>query len=313
MAPSADSVDSSGEIEHCEEPTKRKKANALPTAGPTTDEDDPDFNVSDSGESTDHEQDCMPTNKEIAQSLPAKMIPDVGKGSGKQKKRHINVQVVEDLDSTTNISHRNIAPSASIILEDATGPSEKFKMTGNPIYFFYKDSTINSKNSVGNLGDKHYKCYHGGQRVLTITKAMRCSLNGLIGNLKTANKIIEGITQEEIDIASGKIALSESNAAGFLEQLEKQSENIQKAFTKQEEHSKGPWDQEKFEQLLAGWVVTCDQPFEEVERPEFRRLLEYVFRGTSIKIPGRYALKWHIIKLCEEGVEGLKLEFSVGI
>jgi hypothetical protein len=35
------------------------------------------------------------------------------------------------------------------------------------------------------------------------------------------------------------------------------------------------WDQEKFEQLLTEWMVACDQPFEEVEQPEFRRLLEY--------------------------------------
>ncbi|KAF8987111.1 hypothetical protein BDQ17DRAFT_1435834 [Cyathus striatus] len=168
------------------------------------------------------------------------MALDVRKGSGKQKKRHIDVQVVEDLDSITNISCRNIAPSASVILEDATGPSKKFKMTGNMICFFYNDSTANAKN---------------------------------------------GITQEEIDIASGRIALSESNAAEFLEWLEKKSENIQKAFAMQEERSK---DQEQFERLLAGWVVTCDQPFEEVEWPEFRHLLEYIFRGTSLKISGRH-------------------------
>ncbi|KAF8992547.1 hypothetical protein BDQ17DRAFT_1432310 [Cyathus striatus] len=112
------------------------------------------------------------------------MALDVRKGSGKQKKRRIDVQVVEDLDSITNILCRNIAPSASVILEDATGPSKKFKMTGNTICFFYNDSMANAKN---------------------------------------------GITQEEIDIASGRIALSESNAAEFLERLEKKSENIQKA------------------------------------------------------------------------------------
>ncbi|KAF8988020.1 hypothetical protein BDQ17DRAFT_1435252 [Cyathus striatus] len=108
------------------------------------------------------------------------------------------------------------------------------------------------------------------------------SLNGLIGNPKSANETMskfyniinnqpcsEGITQEEIDIASGNVSLSDRKAAKFLERLEKKSENIQKAFATQEEHAKGPWDQEQFEQLLASWVITCDQPFEEVEQPEF--------------------------------------------
>ena len=37
-----------------------------------------------------------------------------------------------------------------------------------------------------------------------------------------------------------------------------------------------PWDQErKFEQLLIEWVVACDQPFDEVEKPEFISMMEY--------------------------------------
>ncbi|KAF8987592.1 hypothetical protein BDQ17DRAFT_1258406 [Cyathus striatus] len=121
-------------------------------------------------------------------------------------------------------------------------------MTGNPIYFFYEHVTLNANGLVGNPGDKHYQCYHGGQRILTITKAMRCCLSGLIGNLKTANEAMsqfytilnnwpcsEGIMQDEIDIASGTVSLSESKASEFLQELEKKSENIHKAFAIQEE------------------------------------------------------------------------------
>jgi hypothetical protein len=49
-----------------------------------------------------------------------------------------------------------------------------------------------------------------------------------------------------------------------------------------------------FEQLLADWVVACDQPFDEVEKPEFRRLLEYTHLAaiTSYSSPWRH-LKTH--------------------
>ena len=46
------------------------------------------------------------------------------------------------------------------------------------------------------------------------------------------------------------------------------------------------------------WVVACDQPFEEVERPELRRLLEYTHMGSKpLDIPHRTALKDRIMKM----------------
>ena len=43
---------------------------------------------------------------------------------------------------------------------------------------------------------------------------------------------------------------------------------------------------ETFKRYVAEWVVTCDQPFEKVERPEFRRLLEYTYMGSKpLNIP----------------------------
>jgi hypothetical protein len=38
---------------------------------------------------------------------------------------------------------------------------------------------------------------------------------------------------------------------------------------------KGLWDQEKFEDLLAKWIVTTDQLFSTVDKPEFCKLLVY--------------------------------------
>ena len=51
--------------------------------------------------------------------------------------------------------------------------------TRNPIYYFYEKVERDAKGSVGNIGDKHYKCLYGNRKVLTITKAMKSCLNGL--------------------------------------------------------------------------------------------------------------------------------------
>ncbi|KAF8989144.1 hypothetical protein BDQ17DRAFT_1194510, partial [Cyathus striatus] len=128
----------------------------------------------------------------------------------------------------------------------------------------------NSKGDIGKPGDKHYQCYHGGCRILTITKAMHCCLNGLIGNLKTASPTMyefynilkarrgtDEITEEELKIASGELPLNlpyfccNWNAKWLI-------------------FIQGPFEQDKFESLLASWVVASDQPFEEVEQLEFR-------------------------------------------
>jgi hypothetical protein len=48
----------------------------------------------------------------------------------------------------------------------------------NPIYHFYKSVSTNAQEQVGNAGDKHYRCYHGNRKVITVTRAMKYSLNG---------------------------------------------------------------------------------------------------------------------------------------
>jgi hypothetical protein len=66
------------------------------------------------------------------------------------------------------------------------------------------------------------------------------------------------------------------------------------------------WDQNKFEQLLADWIVVCDQPFDEVEKPEFRQLLEYTHLRPSLHIPHRSAVKKRIMKMGEDTINGVK-------
>ncbi|KAG1795435.1 uncharacterized protein HD556DRAFT_1188586, partial [Suillus plorans] len=110
--------------------------------------------------------------------------------------------------------------------------------------------------------DKHYKCYHGQRKTLTITKAMR----SLIGHIKThfpamyhlylcLKDCVESPTEDKVTIASGTKTLDPTQAVEYLLKLEKTSSNIE-----------ANWDQGTFERLLAEWMVTCDQPFEEVDR-----------------------------------------------
>lgn len=75
---------------------------------------------------------------------------------------------------------------------------------------------------------------------------------------------------------------------------------------------KGPWDQDRFEDLLAKWVVATDQPFYTVEEPEFRDLLMYTHHPSpKLKIPHRDAVKSRIMKMGAASIEATKHMFQV--
>jgi hypothetical protein len=60
------------------------------------------------------------------------------------------------------------------------------------------------------------------------------------------------------------------------------------------------------------WVVACDQPFEEVERPEFITIMNYMHHnGTSLNIPGHNSIKRRLMKMGNETVENVRKMFSV--
>jgi hypothetical protein len=58
-------------------------------------------------------------------------------------------------------------------------------------------------------------------------------------------------------------------------------------------------------------MVACDQPFDEVDKPEFRRLLEYTHLRPSLHIPHRHAMKSRIMKMGEDTIEGIKRMITV--
>ena len=73
------------------------------------------------------------------------------------------------------------------------------------------------------------------------------------------------------------------------------------------------WDQDTFERLLSKWIVACDQPFNEVEKPEFRRLLEYTHLRPSLHVPHRAAVTKRVIKMGEDTIKDVKKMIEVFI
>jgi len=76
--------------------------------------------------------------------------------------------------------------------------------------------------------------------------------------------------------------------------------------------TQGEWDQGKFEELLLEWIIACDQPFDEVEKPEFKKLMEYTsHRAQPLKLPGRNGIKRRVVDLGEDGINETKIMFAV--
>ena len=113
--------------------------------------------------------------------LPSKTVPTTGCGSGKRKRNKVTVEEVEDEDSPQNLRAQSpVATGSSIIEDNSLYQKSQRQSTRNPIYYFYERVEHDAKGSVGNIGDKHYKCLHGNRKVSTITKAMKSSLNGCL-------------------------------------------------------------------------------------------------------------------------------------
>ena len=139
----------------------------------------------------------------------------------------------------------------------------------NPIYHFYESVSTNAQGQVGNIGDKHYKCFHGNHKVITVTRAIKYSLNGkrslllcanivtqassilvgLVGHLKTHFPAMYRLylvlkdrtnppTDEDLAIASRKKILDAETANSYLGQVEAASANLLSMFAKQsQEHA----------------------------------------------------------------------------
>ena len=71
------------------------------------------------------------------------------------------------------------------------------------------------------------------------------------------------------------------------------------------------WDQEKFEQLLADWIIACDWPFDDVEKPEFQYLLKYTHLWLFLWIPHHRTIKKCVMQMGKDTIEGVKKMIEV--
>jgi hypothetical protein len=138
-----------------------------------------------------------------------KSAPTTGRGSGKRK-RGVDVVEIEDGDRPCQISERNtpsVAGNSESTIEDMrvvddvnTRHVKQSKkevqliyllefmcllihllqaVKKNPIHYFYEQVDYGADGSVGNPGDKHFKCYHGNRKVITLTKSMKYNLTSM--------------------------------------------------------------------------------------------------------------------------------------
>lgn len=78
----------------------------------------------------------------------------------------------------------------------------------------------------------------------------------------------------------------------------------------------GPWDQAVFEDLVARWEVTANQPFDAIENPEFRAMLHYVHTHhgpDGIHFPSGDTMKRRVMSLADLKVEDLRKYLEVGL
>jgi hypothetical protein len=73
-----------------------------------------------------------------------------------------------------------------------------------------------------------------------------------------------------------------------------------------------PWDQKKFEDLLTRWIIACDQPFDEVEKPEFIEMMQYGHQAVpNFTLPKREGVRRRVMKLGEKTIDDIKEIFAV--
>ncbi|KAK7001098.1 hypothetical protein R3P38DRAFT_2796132 [Favolaschia claudopus] len=292
-------------------------------------DDMPDLeNLSDSEDEFDDDSDDGLDNEELADLLPTKTVPARGGNSSRLQKRkrgveetrvprrQATVEEVEDEDDSA--SQQNTATTEE---QGDDYPKQTFK---NPIYCFYEPVGKNSEGFTGNPGDKHYKCRHGNGRIITVTKKMRYNISGLTTHLRKDFPVMyrlyqalytrrdEPPTQQEIDLARGKIPVDSEAAKLYLGRIETATANIIQSLENQAKKARGDFSQEVFNTLLAQYIVACDHPFDTVEKPEFIRLMEYTHHGSTLNfaIPGRTAITSRIMKMGDDTIEGTRKMFA---
>ncbi|KAK7056101.1 Transposase-like protein [Favolaschia claudopus] len=188
---------------------------------------------------------------------------------------------------------------------------------------------VNRKAIVEELEDEddpprpYFKCYHRNHQIITIPKASRSNLGKLIRHLETNFLVMHRLyvalhmqsqppIKEQVKLAKGAIPVDSEAAKEYLGKVEMATLSIIKGLEQQAKKARGDFDQALFDTLFAEWMVTCDQPFDEVEKPEFIWLMEYTHHGSTLnfRVPGRKAITTRIMKMGEDTVDGTHKMFQ---
>lgn len=138
-------------------------------------------------------------------------------------------------------------------------------------------------------------------------------------------------TADEIMYASGKKLFDAEAEALYTGKLEKHTTSIKEAFARQEAAAavsiifilplpirydilfQLPWDQPEFERRFIEWIIACDQPFDEVQKPEFIAMMEYGRDPKTFSLPKRDGVHRRVMALGKETIQETKDMFSVCI
>ncbi|KAI0757504.1 hypothetical protein C8Q80DRAFT_1265415 [Daedaleopsis nitida] len=307
---------------------------------------DEDYEETSSGETgSDEDLQEVVTHAEVVDILPRKTAPEPATHRAKKKrtgperstKTHARSAIQQAMSSRTrkrtaaelNIDKENCSagaiPTPRLVLTAPTGSGtgsgtsiSKPECRKNFIFQFFRPVSTNLACSHGEPGDKHYECCHcvPGEKpkIVTITRRSNGSPTALISYLRskwpTLFALYEDVRQRQpakptahkIWIARGEISVTEDAVRTHLEGQGLQKKADELAALVEDEN----FDQSRFEELLAEWIVACDQPFQEVEHSELWRLFQYIHGRATLHIPSADTVKRRIVDLSTATFENVK-------
>ncbi|KAJ7290084.1 hypothetical protein C8J57DRAFT_1212741 [Mycena rebaudengoi] len=298
-------------------PQTNAKGKGKQTNDVGTDPEDLTYSGDDLGDDSDGEADAAMAHEK--DGLPSKMVPTGSSRRLKEPKAKEPIRKRKKPRTETLAS--KTTPNTQ---EYVHTPTQRASRTRNPIWHFFTNITDTNHGQDADEGDKFYRCRHGeSTNIHRITLLMRHCINGLTGHLRTHApdmfrfyEILKRrgtpLTDEEAAIAEGKKRFPSRDAfMKFLDVYVTTSkvqcqQSLPESFAQAGEKSLSDWDQAKFECLLTEWLIACDQPFQEVERPEFCRLLEYVHhRPAGLCVPSSSTVEHRVTEM------GKELEFEL--
>ncbi|KAF7289712.1 hypothetical protein MIND_01344300 [Mycena indigotica] len=269
-----------------------KAAEKVNVEGNDSDDLDGDFTGSDTSDDqseSDSDSDIQVvepvTNAEMADLLSGSS-KTVGASSSGRKKRKASDRAEKPPAKKRNTSDTAPPPAPDDEPLPATKAAETKTVKASRertavAFLFFERVELNAKGQAGLDGDRHFRCLHGDHKVITITKKMKSSTNGLVGYLKShappmyrlqqilaerarEDPAVTGRsnepTTEEIEIAQGRRTFDEVSEESYLARLRQGQPTLSETISRQKARA---WDQREFERLLAEWVAECDQPFDE--------------------------------------------------